>query len=241
VKTRVTEIQTDIFQLSTYVEAINLQFNQFLVLDDEPLLYHTGMKSLFPVIKKAVAEVMDVSRLRWISFSHFEADECGALNEWLAVAPQAEPACGMIGALTSVNDFANRPAKILAAGETFTTGKYRYRYIATHQLPHGWDAGMLFEETTRLLFCSDLFHQNGDLEPITSSSLLERYRQTLTEYQTGPFANYLPYTGTTDAQLQELAALKPALILPMHGSVFKGDGEAEINSASAMLAQELTA
>src|SRR5918992_1155314 len=196
----ITEIAPDLYRISTYVPQIDLQFNQFLVKDDEPLLFHTGMKALFPVVREAVATVIDPSTLRWISFSHFEADECGAL--------------------VSINDFAVRPAKGMNDGETFSTGQYRYRFIQTPHVPHCWEAGLLFEETNGTLLCSDLFHQNGDVEPLTESDVIERARKTLLEYQAGPFANYMPYTKHTDSIMQKLAALKPRTVVPMHGSAY---------------------
>ncbi|HKY44597.1 MAG TPA: hypothetical protein VJM50_16020, partial [Pyrinomonadaceae bacterium] len=161
----VTEIAPDVYRICTYVPQIDLQFNQFLIKDEEPLLFHTGMKALFPVVREAVGTVIDPSTLRWISFSHFEADECGSLNEWLQIAPRAEPVCSMVGALVSVNDFAIRPAKGMNDGEVFNTGQYRFRFVQTPHVPHCWEAGQLFEETKGTLLCSDLFHQGGDVEP----------------------------------------------------------------------------
>ena len=129
----VDEIAPDVFRLSLYVPEMNIQFNQFLVKDDEPLLFHTGMRGIFPLVRDAVAQVIDPTKLRWISFSHFEADECGALNEWLNIAPESTPVCSFVGANVSVNDFANRPARAMNNDETFATGKYRFRFLAT---PH---------------------------------------------------------------------------------------------------------
>src|SRR6266852_744999 len=192
IMTTVTEIAPEIFRICTYLPDLGMQFNQFLVRDQEPLLYHTGMKAMFGVVREAIAKVIDPARLRWISFSHFEADECGALNEFLAIAPGAQPLCSFVGAMVSVNDFASRPARGLEDGEVVTTGARRFRFIRTPHLPHTWEAGHLFEETTRTLFCSDLFHQDGELEPLIESEaeLIERARKTLVRYQAGPFANY---------------------------------------------------
>jgi len=228
--TSVTEIAPEIFRICTYLPDLGMQFNQFIVRDREPLLYHTGMKAMFPVVRDAIAKVIDPARLRWISFSHFEADECGALNEFLAIAPDAQPLCSMVGAMVSVNDFANRPARGLQDGEVVTTGAKRFRFIGTPHLPHTWEAGHLFEESTRTLFCSDLFHQDGELEPLIESEpeLMARARKTLVRYQAGPFANYLPFTTMTDDLLAKLGALRPAVIAAMHGSSFKGDGERAI-------------
>lgn len=221
----VSEIAPDVFRISTYVSEINLQFNQFLVRDDEPLLYHTGMNALFPAVREAVASLVDPSRIRWIGFSHFEADECGSLNEWLALAPNAQPICSMVGALVSVDDFAIRPSRAMADDEVLETGRYRYRFLRTPHVPHCWEAGHLFEETNATFFSSDILHQNGDVEPLTESDVVGRAREALVEFQAGPFANYLPYTKQTDAILQRLADCKPRTIAAMHGSAFAGDGE----------------
>jgi flavorubredoxin len=221
----ISEIGPDVYRISTYVPEFDLQFNQFLVKDDEPLLYHTGMKAIFPLVLDAVRTVMEPSKIRWIGFSHFEADECGALNQWFEAAPVAEAVCTFVGAMVSVNDFASRPAHIIQNDDVLSTGKYRYRLYPTPHLPHGWDAGMLFEETQRTMFCSDLFHQVGDVEPSTESDVIERFRDTLTQYQSGPLSNYMPYTPNTERLLAELAALKPKTLAAMHGSAFVGDGE----------------
>jgi len=220
----VTEIAPDCYRICTYIPEIELQVCQFLIKDEEPLLFHTGMRSLFPIVREAIATVMDPAKIRWISFSHFEADECGALNEWFEVAPQAQAVCSMVGALVSVNDFTGRPAKGMTNGEVLTTGKYRFRFAQTPHVPHCWEAGMLFEETQGTLLCSDLFHQGGDVEAFTDLDVIERARKTLVDYQNGPFANYMPYTKHTDGILQGLAALNPKTIAPMHGSSFGGDG-----------------
>ncbi len=235
----VTEIAPDIYRICTYIPEIDLQFNQFLVKDEEPLLFHTGMKSLFPLVREGVASVIDPAKIRWISFSHFEADECGSLNEWLQIAPDAQAACSMIGALVSVNDFAIRPAKIMNDGEVLSTGERRIRFIQTPHVPHCWDAGLMFEETTGTLLCSDLFHQLGDVEPLTQSDVIERARKTLVEYQAGPFANYMPYTKHTDVIMQKLAALKPQTIAPMHGSAYSGDGERAIRDVAVVMREVL--
>jgi flavorubredoxin len=235
----VTEIAPDVYRICTYFPELDLQFNQFLIKDEEPLLFHTGMRALFPVVRDAVATVIDPSKLRWISFSHFEADECGSLNEWFEVAPNAQAACSMVGALVSVNDFTQRPARGMADGETFSTGQYRFRFIQTPHVPHCWEAGLMFEETNGTLLCSDLFHQNGDHEPLTESDVIERARKTLTDYQAGPFANYMPYTKHTDSIMQKLAALKPRTIVPMHGSAYAGDGERAIRDLAVVMREVL--
>ena len=222
--TTVSEIAPDVFRISAFVPDFNIQFNQFLVRDDEPLLFETGMRGLFPAVRDAVAKLIDPRSLRWISFSHFEADECGSLNEWLSLAPEAQAACSVVGAVVSVDDFALRPARQLADGEELVTGKKRYRFLHTPHVPHCWEAGLLFEETQRTLLCSDLFHQNGDVEPATHSDVLGRCRQVLVEYQQGPLANYMPYTPLTEPILHRLAELQPKTLATMHGSAFVGDG-----------------
>jgi flavorubredoxin len=220
----VTEIAPDVFRLSLYIPEANLLFNQFLVRDEEPLLFHTGMRAIFPQVRDAVAELIDPATLRHISFSHFEADECGALNDWLAIAPNAQAVCSFVGAEVSVNDFASRPARGLMDGDTFSTGKYNFRIIHTPHLPHCWEASLLFEENNRTLFSSDLFHQLGEVEPITDKSVIERARQTFIEYDATPLAGYMPYTRQTEKNMQKLIDLQPATIAAMHGSTYSGDG-----------------
>ena len=219
----ITEIAPDIYRISVFWPEIDLQFNHFVVRDDEPLLFHTGLRRMFPEVKEGMAKLIDPAKLRWISWSHFESDECGALNDWLAIAPHAQPACCMVGALVNVNDFSSREARILTPQDVLATGKYRFRYYPTPQLPHGWDAGVLFEETRRTLFCSDLFHQNGNVEPLATASLMDRCQQVLSAYQTGPLANYVPFTANTETILKGLASLNAKTLAVMHGSSFAGD------------------
>jgi flavorubredoxin len=236
---KITEIAPDVYRLSLYVPEADLQFNQFLVRDDEPLLFHTGMRGIFPQVREAVEKIINPNRLRYIGFSHFEADECGALNEWLQLAPHAEPVCSLVGAMVSVNDFAARPAKGLTDGDGFSTGKYRFRFVQTPHLPHCWEAGVLFEETNRTLFSSDLFHQNGDVEPLTERSVIERARKTFTDYNASPLAGYQPYTRQTESNLQKLIALEPATIAAMHGSTFFGDGAQALRDLGTVMREVL--
>jgi len=235
----VTEIAPDVYRISTFIPEADLQFNQFLIKDDEPLLFHTGMKALFPVVRNEVATILDPSRIRWIGFSHFEADECGSLNEWLQIAPEAQAVCSMVGALVSVNDFAVRPARGMNDGEPLSTGQYRFRFLQTPHVPHCWEAGLLFEETKGTLLCSDLFHQGGDVEPLTESDVIDRARKTLVDYQAGPLANYMPYTKHTDGVMQRLAALKPRTLAPMHGSAYVGDGEQAVRDLAVVMREVL--
>lgn len=222
---KINEIAPDVYRISIYVPEYDLQFNHFLVMDDEPLLFHTGYKTMFSPLHDAVATIINPSRIHWTGFSHFESDECGSLNQWLEVAPSAQAVCTVVGALVSVNDFAIRPARGMADDEMLTTGKYRFRFCSTAHLPHGWDSGLLFEETNQTLFCSDLFHHFGDVEPLTGSDVVGRARKALQDMQKTPLANYMPYTPQTDRILQRLAALKPKTLATMHGSSFAGDGE----------------
>lgn len=218
-----TEIAPGVYRISIFAESGNLQFNHFLVKDDEPLLFHTGLRGMHAEIREAVSRIIKLSDLRHISFSHFESDECGSLNEWLAAAPQAGVICSQVGAIVCVNDFIGREARALADGESFSTGKYRFRYCQTPHLPHGWDAGVLFEETQRTLLCSDLFHQTGNVEPLTSADVVGRSHQAMKEYQAGVLADYVPYTPLTARNLEKLAALQPKTLAIMHGSSFTGD------------------
>ncbi len=234
-ETKIHEIAPDVFRLSVFVPDFDLQFNHFLVRDDEPLLYHTGMKSMFPALRDAVATLIDPARLRHIAWGHFESDECGALNEWLTVAPAAQPVAGTVGAMVNLSDFAARPTRALADGATFSTGRRRFRFVATPHLPHGWDAGTLFEETTRTMFVGDLFHQIGDREPLTDENVLGRTREALAIYQTGPLADYVPYTKNTPVLLGRLAALEPRTLAVMHGSSFEGNGAAALHELDTVL------
>jgi flavorubredoxin len=219
----ITEIAPNIYRISIFAQWGNLQFNHFLVKDDEPLLFHTGLRGMHAEIREAVSKLINLSDLRHISFSHFESDECGSLNEWLVAAPNADVICSQVGALVSVNDFIGRESRALVDGGTFATGKYRFRFCQTPHLPHGWDAGVLFEETEKTLLCSDLFHQIGDVEPLTSADVVGRSHQALKEYQAGILADYVPYTQLTAQNLKKLADLKAKTLAIMHGSSFTGD------------------
>jgi flavorubredoxin len=226
---QITEIAPDVFKIATFISEGNIQFSQFVVRDEEPLLYHTGMKGLFPTVKEAVAKLIDPSTIRWIGFSHFEADECGALGEWQRIALDATAICSFVSKVVSVDDVvAERPARALEDGEVLVTGKNRFKFLQTPHVPHAWDAGHLFEENSGTLLCSDLFHQNGDVEAVTNSDIVSGFKEMLIEYQKGPFANYLPYTTETEQILNRLADLKPKTIAPMHGSTYTGDGASAI-------------
>lgn len=235
---KVTEIAPDVFRISLFVPEINLQFNHFLVRDEEPLLFHTGTRRMFPEVREAVGQVLDPTSLRWISFSHFEVDECGAINEWLEIAPSAQAACSEVGAIVNLGDFSNRPPRGLRRDEILETGSHRFRFRPTPHLPHGWDAGLLHDEKTGTLFCSDLFHQLGDCEPLTESDVIGRTRAALAEYRGGPLMDYMPYTPYTGRLLRELAELKPRTLAAMHGSSFTGDCAQAIADLGTVMKEE---
>lgn len=235
----VTEIAPDTYRICTYVPEARLGFCQFLVRDEEPLLFHSGLRAIFPGLREAVATLMDPRELRWVGLSHFEADECGALGLWQQEAPRATGLCSLVAKMVSVDDtFPARPARALADGETFSTGRHSFQFLQTPHVPHGWDAGLLFDETTGTLFCSDLFHQNGDVEPATREDVVGRYRRTVTSYQKGPFAQYMPLTAHTDPALARLEALRPGVLATMHGSTYVGDGARAIADLRAVLRED---
>ena len=231
----VDEIAPDLFRLSTFHPDYGMQFNQFVLRDDEPVLIHTGMRAMLPATLEGIASVVDPSTLRWIGFSHFEADECGAINELLAIAPNAAPICSFVGAMTSVNDFADRPARVLADDEVLATGRRRLRFLATPHVPHCWDAGLFFEETDRTLLCSDLFFQPGDVEPLVESGVVDRARGAILGNLEGPMSKDMPYTPYTKATLHRLADLSPSTLAVMHGSSFRGDGRTALLDLAAIL------
>ena len=220
--TNVHEISEGIYRINTPVVFEGLggfSFNQYLIADDEALLFHTGPRKMFPLVREAVASVLPVERLRYIAFSHVEADECGSLNEWLAAAPQSSPLCGTVAALVSVNDLADRPARALGDGEMLSLGKHSVRWFDTPHLPHSWECGFLMEERTKSLLCGDLFTQGGaDLPALTESDILgpsEAFRQGM---------DYFSHTGNARAMLEQLASTAPTTLACMHGSAWSGDG-----------------
>jgi flavorubredoxin len=218
----ITEIAPNLFRLSIYVADLDLQFNHFLVRDEQPLLFHAGLKGMFSDLSAAVATLIDPTTLRYVAWSHFESDEIGGLNHWLELAPQAEPVCTFVGKVVSGDDFAIRPARGMSADDVLSTGQFRFRLHPSPHLPHGWDAGLLFEETQKTLFCSDLFHHFGDVAPVTSSDLIGPALAAMRVMQQGPLSSYMPYTRQTDRLLQSFADLEPATLALMHGSSFTG-------------------
>jgi flavorubredoxin len=221
--TNIHEVSEGIYRINTPVTfegGAKFSFNQYLIADDEPLLFHTGPRKMFALVREAVACVLPVERLRYIGFSHVEADECGSLNEWLAVAPQSRPLCSAVAAMVSIQDLADRSPRALADGEVLSLGSHRVRWFDTPHLPHAWDCGFLTEERTRTFLCGDLFTQGGDgVPPVTETDILgpsEAFRHRM---------DYFSYTKNTRAMLERLAATEPATLACMHGSAWSGDGE----------------
>ena len=232
--TRIDEIADGIYRISTPVppDAFpgGFTFNQFLIRDDEPLLFHTGLRRMFPLVCEAVAHVIPVSELRHVAFSHFEADECGSLNDFLAAAPNTAPLCGQVAAEVSVRDIADRPPRSLADGESVSLGHRSVRWLYTPHLPHAWECGYLFEQTTGTLFCGDLFTQSGhEHPPVTTSDILvpsEGMRARM---------DYFAHAPDSRALLEKLAALEPTTLACMHGASWKGDGSAMLRGLADAL------
>jgi flavorubredoxin len=218
---RVDEIEGDIYRISVFTPAIGTHvaftYNHFLVLSDEPLLFHCGLRKLFPQISAAVASIIPLSRLRWLTFGHFEADECGSMNEWLTAAPRAQLAHGAVGCRVSIADMADRPPRVLSNGEVIDLGTRRIRYIDTPHIPHGWDAGVLFEETTRALFCGDLFAHFGNGPALTAGDIVSP------AIEAADLTSSDSLTPTTASTIRALADLAPSKLALMHGSSFSGD------------------
>jgi len=231
--TNVHEIADGIYRINTPVQlegGVGFSFNQYLVLDDEPLLFHTGPRRMFALVHEAVAHVIPVERLRYLSFSHVEADECGALNEWLAAAPRAVPLCGSVAATVSIADLADRAPRALADGERLPLGTRVVRWFDTPHLPHAWECGFLAEERSATLLCGDLFTQGGtDLPPLTESDILgpsEAFRHAM---------DYFSHTTNARAMLERLAATNPTTLACMHGSAWRGDGAALLRALADSL------
>jgi flavorubredoxin len=216
-ETSIDEIADGIHRISTYIPEVGIPFNQYLVTADEPLLFHTGMRQLFPLVSEAVSRVIDPTTLRYVTFGHYEADECGAMNQWLATAPRAEVVHGMTGVLVSLNDQADRPPRALADGEVIDLGGKRVRWIDTPHVPHGWDAGVLFEETTRTLFVGDLFTALGDAPAMSDADIVGPARAAEDAFRA---TSLTPVTAPTIRRLVDFDAATLAL---MHGPAFTGD------------------
>lgn len=220
--TNVHEVAAGIYRINTPVQiagAVGFSFNQYLILDDQPLLFHTGPRRMFPLVREAAASVLPIEKLRYIAFSHVEADECGSLNEWLAAAPQSSPLCGAVAALVSIEDLADRAPKALADGEAVSLGSHSVRWIDTPHLPHAWECGFLFDESTQTLLCGDLLSQPGaDLPALTESDILgpsEAFRHEM---------DYYSHTKHAGPLLDKLIATAPTTLACMHGSAWRGDG-----------------
>lgn len=219
--TNVHEIAEGIYRINTPLAVVpgGFSFNQYLIDDDEPLLFHTGLRKMFPLVREAVQSVMPIEKLRYVAFSHFEQDECGSLNEWLGVAPRAIPVCSKVAAMTSINDLADRPPRALAHGETLSLGAHVMRWFDTPHLPHGWECGYMMEQNTRTLMCGDLFTQGGvGAQAITESDILgpsEALRRGL---------DYFSHARNTREMLEGLASGEPTTLACMHGSAWHGDG-----------------
>ena len=228
-ETRIAEIADGIYRLSTFVPEIappaGFTFNQFLIMGDEPLMFHTGLRKMFPLNRDAVSRLIPPERLRWITFGHFEADECGAMNEWLAFAPNAQPAHGNTGCMVSLNDFADRAPRVLQDGEVIDLGRgKKVRYLDTPHTPHGWDAGVVFEESTGTLLCGDLFTQLGNGPALTEGDVVG---PAIAAEDLFRYSSLSPGMGTT---IRALARTSPRTLALMHGPSFSGDGGAALRA-----------
>jgi flavorubredoxin len=232
--TNVNEIADGIYRINTPLPPSfapgGFSFNQYLIVDDEPLLFHTGLRRIFPLVREAVGTVMPVERLRYIAFSHVEADECGSLNEWLSVAPQAVPVCGRIAAMTSIEDMADRAPRVLADEERLALGTHTVEWLDTPHLPHAWECGLMMEQRTRTFLCGDLFTQSGtgDL-PLTEFDILgpsEASRAGM---------DYYAHARNTREMIERLAAKEPTTLAVMHGSAWHGDGAALLRALADAL------
>lgn len=235
--TNVHEVADGIYRINTPISIPNgpgeFSFNQYLIVDDAALLFHTGPRRLFPFVREALGRVMPVERLRYVAFSHFEADECGALNEWLGAARQAEPVCGQIAAMTSANDVADRPPRALSDGEILNLGRHAVRWLDTPHMPHGWDCGLMMELTTRTFLCGDLFTQGGAGEtPLTESDILDA-----SEAFRAPM-DYFAHAPNTSAILERLARECPTTLACMHGSAWRGDGAQLLRALAGRLSAQ---
>ena len=226
-ETQITEIAPNIYRLSTYVADADFMFNQLLAVDDEPLLFQTGLRKLFPLVSDAVRRLIPIEQLRWITFGHVESDECGSMNQWLAAAPRAEVAHGMTGCMVSLNDLADRPPRPLADGEILDLGDKRVRHLDTPHVPHAWEARVLYEETTGTLLCGDLFTHLGNGPALTTDDIVEPAMQAEAMFRSTSLA---PDTADVMRRLGDLA---PNTLALMHGSSFSGDGAKALNDLAA--------
>jgi flavorubredoxin len=237
-QTKTHEIADGIHRISTCVPDAapgGFTFNQFLIVADEPLLFHTGPKGMFPLVSAAIAEIIPLDSLRWITFSHVESDECGAMNEFLEAAPKAQVAHGAIGCMTSLNDLCIRPPRVMSDGEVIDLGGKRVRHIDTPHVPHNWESRVLFEETTRTLLCGDIYTNVGDGPAVVDHDLLQQALEA--EKMFGQTA----MSPGTVATLRKLAALEPRCLAVMHGSSFVGDGADALQRLAGAYHEQLQA
>ena len=231
--TNVHEIAAGIFRINTPIQipgGPEFNFNQYLIADDEPLLFHTGPKRMFPLVAEAIGALLPLSTLRHVAFSHYEADECGSLNDFLAAAPQAQAVCGRIGAMVSVNDVAARPARALADGEVLAIGRHKLKWFDAPHVPHGWECGFMMETETRTLLCGDLFTQGGSgATPVTDADILEPSEAFRLQM------DYYAHAPDTAATLERLAREAPRTLACMHGSAWRGDGAALLRALAQRL------
>jgi flavorubredoxin len=223
--TRIDEVAPDVFRISTAIPpgAIpsGFTFNQYLIRDERPLLFHTGPRMLFGLVRDAIARVMPVKKLRYVAFSHFEADECGSLNQWLAAAPESVPVCGQIAAMVSIGDYADRPPQALANGGELALGRRTVKWLDAPHLPHGWDCGYMIETSARTMFSGDLFTQFGATHPVlTSDDILEPSEAARAGM------DYYAHGTDTQTLIERLAAENPVTLACMHGPAWSGDGAA---------------
>jgi flavorubredoxin len=230
--TNLHEVAPRIYRINTPVTlpgGAGFNFNQYLIADDQPLLFHTGPKQMFPLVAAAIARVVPTDRLRYIAFSHFEADECGSLNDFLTIAPDAVPVCSQVAAMVSVNDVAVRPALALADGEVLGTGQHAFKWLDAPHVPHGWECGFLMELETRTLLCGDLFTQGSGAKPLTEDDILEPsevFRRQM---------DYFAHAPQTGATLERLAREEPRVLACMHGSAWHGDGASMLRALARSL------
>ena len=234
--TNVHEIAPGIYRVNTPVTMpgdMKFNFNQYLIVDDAPMLFHTGLRQLFPVVSEAIRAVMPLERLRYVGLSHFEADECGALNQFLAAAPQAVPVASRVAAMVSLGDYADRAPRALADGELLSLGHHTIKWFDTPHMPHAWECGLMLDLTTRTFFNGDLFTQGGSGEvALTDADILgpsEKFRQPMDYYAHAP---------QTQAILERLAREEPTTLACMHGSAWRGDGARLLRELAALLAAQ---
>jgi flavorubredoxin len=231
--TNIVEIASGIYRINTPLALpgeVGFSFNQYLIVDDEPMLFHSGMRRLFPLVSEAIRAVMPLERLRYVGLSHFEADECGALNQFLAAAPQAVPVCGQVAALVSIGDYADRAPRVLADGEDLKLGRHVMRWFDTPHVPHAWECGLMLDTATRTFFCGDLFTQGGGGDvALTEADILgpsEAFRQPM---------DYFAHAPSTRAVLERVAREAPTTLACMHGSAWRGDGARLLRDLATVL------